>query len=136
MSVRSIDELMQLNTFLERYDYLKLTGSIGAITFGFDRWLNQSLYGSLEWKRVRDIVIIRDEGCDLGISDYPIIKGIVIHHMNPVSIEDLESRNLAVLDPRFLITTSIRTHQAIHYGNKSLLPKPFTERSPRDTRLW
>lgn len=136
MKNRTIYELFEYKTFMERFEYLKLTGSVGAITFGFDRYLNQSLYNSLEWKHVRDLVMIRDNGCDLGLDDYPIVTRVVIHHMNPVSVEDLEARDLAILDPEFLITTSIRTHQAIHFGNASLLPKKFVERLPGDTKLW
>lgn len=134
--IRTIEELLELDSFIERFNYLKFDGSVGAMTFGFDRYLNQKLYGSLEWKQIRDEVMIRDDGCDLGVEGYPIIGKLVIHHMNPISIKEVESKSLKVLDPRFLITTSIRTHQAIHYGNKDLLPKPFKERFSGDTRLW
>lgn len=134
--IRRYDELMALDTFEKRFDYLRLSSSVGFPTFGFDRYLNQVLYSSLEWKRIRDIVMIRDKGCDLAIEDYPIVTRVVIHHMNPVSVEDFKFKNLNMLKPEFLITTSIRTHQAIHYGNKELLPKPFRERFPGDTKLW
>lgn len=136
MTNRNVRKLFEYKTFMERFEYLKLVGVVGAATFGFDRYLNQMLYGSLEWKHVRDVVMLRDNGCDLALDDYPVLGRLVIHHMNPVSVEDLEDRDPSILDPDFLITTSLRTHQAIHYGNKSLLPKPFVERSYGDTKLW
>lgn len=136
MTLRTVHRLFEFKTFIERYEYLKLIGTVGAVTFGFDRYINQMLYTSLEWKQVRDKVMIRDNGCDLGLYDYPIIGRIVIHHMNPVSLEVIEARDPSILDPEFLITTSLRTHQAIHYGDKNLLPKPFVERSRGDTKLW
>ena len=136
MNIRNIEDLSLLETFMERYDYLKLDGFVGVSTFGFDRYLNQKFYSSLEWKQIRNAVIIRDNGCDLGLEDYPIVGKLVIHHMNPVSIKDIERRLTSILDPDFLITTSIRTHQAIHYGNRDLLPKPFQERFSGDTKLW
>lgn len=136
MTLRTVHRLFEFKTFIERYEYLKLIGTVGAVTFGFDRYINQMLYTSLEWKQVRDKVMIRDNGCDLGLYDYPIIGRIVIHHMNPVSLEAIEARDPSILDPEFLITTSLRTHQAIHYGDKNLLPKPFVERSRGDTKLW
>lgn len=134
--IRTIEELLELDTFMERFDYLKLDGSVGVITFGFDRYLNQKFYSSLEWKQIRDHVIIRDNGCDLGLEDYPIIGKLVIHHINPILIKDIERRTRIIMDPNFLITTSNRTHQAIHYGNRDLLPKPFQERFSGDTKLW
>lgn len=134
--IRTVNELYRLHTFIERFEYLQIKGSIGIATFGHDRYLNQMLYKSLEWKRIRDEVIIRDNGCDLGIEDYPIYTTVVVHHMNPISIEDLLAKDMSVLDPKYLITTSLRTHQAIHYGNASILEKPFVERFPGDTKLW
>lgn len=136
MKHRTIHELFSLKTFIERFEYLKLTGTVGAITFGFDRYMNQILYNSLEWKQVRDIVMIRDNGCDLGHYDYPIVGRVVIHHMNPLTLEDIENRESSIFNPEFLITTALKTHQAIHYGDKNLLPKPFVERSRGDTKLW
>ena len=136
ITYRTVDELFELRTFLERFDYLKLNGRVGVSTFGFDRYLNQRFYSSLEWKQVRDIVMLRDEGCDLGCSDHPIIGHIIIHHMNPVTAEDFSNWNHAVVDPQFLISTSQRTHQAIHYGDESLLPKKFKPRFGGDTKLW
>lgn len=136
MKHRIIHELFSLKTFIERFEYLKLTGTVGAITFGFDRYMNQILYNSLEWKQVRDIVMIRDNGCDLGHYDYPIVGRVVIHHMNPLTLEDIENRESSIFNPEFLITTALKTHQAIHYGDKNLLPKPFVERSRGDTKLW
>jgi hypothetical protein len=136
MSNKTIHKLFEFKTFIERFEYLKLVGTVGAVTFGFDRYINQMLYSSLEWKHVRDEVMIRDNGCDLGLYDYPIIGRIVIHHMNPISLEAIEVRDPSILNPEFLITTSLRTHQAIHYGNKELLPKPFVERSQGDNKLW
>ncbi len=136
MNNRTIHKLFEFKTFMERFEYLKLTGTVGQVTFGFDRYINQMLYRSLEWKSVRDTVILRDDGCDLGLYDYPVIGRIVIHHMNPVSLESIENRDPRILNPDFLITTSLRTHQAIHYGDKNLLPKPFVERFNGDTKLW
>ena len=134
--IRTIDELQKFKTFEERFNYLKLDGTVGAITFGFDRYINQKFYSSLEWKRIRDEVIVRDNGCDLGLEDYPIMTKLVIHHMNPLTQKELERKSSLVIDPNFLITTSILTHQAIHYGNFDLLPKPFKERFKGDTKLW
>jgi len=134
--IRKFSELRRLNTFEERYDYLRLLGSVGKDTFGFDRYLNQRFYTSLEWKRVRDEVILRDNGCDLGFSGFEIGDKIIVHHMNPILIEDFRDGNQDVLDPNFLICTSPRTHQAIHFGDKSLLPILPIARYPGDTRLW
>lgn len=134
--IKTYSELLRLPTFLERYYYLRLSGIVGESTFGFDRFLNQSLYKSKRWRRIRDDIIIRDEGCDLGLRDYQIGDRIIIHHMNPLSIEDIEEATDAVFDPRFLICVSPTTHNAIHFGDESLLPKLPIERRPGDTRLW
>lgn len=134
--IRTYRELRSLKTFEERYNYLKLAGTIGVVTFGYDRYLNQILYTSKEWKKARDIVIIRDEGCDLGMEDYEIQNGIWIHHMNPLTPEDIESGSPDILDPEFLISTSRRTHDAIHYGDISLLPKQHVDRRKNDTCPW
>jgi hypothetical protein len=128
--------MRQLKTFKERWEYLRLRGQVGESTFGFDRHLNQDFYTSREWRNVRKEVIIRDNGCDLGIPDLEIHEGLYIHHMNPLTIEDIESGNPDIIDPRFLITVSHLTHNAIHYGDERLLPKPFVERKPGDTNLW
>lgn len=134
--IRTYRELSRLKTFEERYNYLKLAGTIGVTTFGYDRYLNQILYTSREWKKARDIVIVRDEGCDLGMEDYEIQNGIWIHHMNPLTPEDIESGSPDILDPEFLISTSRRTHDAIHYGDISLLPKQHIDRRQNDTCPW
>lgn len=134
--IRRYSELVKLNTIEERYEYLKLSGTVGKQTWGWDRYFNQRFYFSKEWKRVRDLVIIRDGGCDLGIPGFEIHSKILIHHMNPIWIEDLRSGNPEILDPEFLITTCDRTHQAIHYGDISLLPQVPIERRPGDTKLW
>lgn len=134
--IRTYRELSRLKTFEERYNYLKLAGTIGVTTFGYDRYLNQILYTSREWKKARDIVIVRDEGCDLGMEDYEIQNGIWIHHMNPLTPEDIESGSPDILDPEFLISASRRTHDAIHYGDISLLPKQHIDRRQNDTCPW
>ena len=128
--------LSRFETFEERYDYLKLRGDVGARTFGFDRWVNQRFYKSQEWKHVRNHVITRDNGCDLGIEGYEIYSGLLVHHMNPISIEDLEHGEDWIIDPNFLITTSLQTHNAIHYGDESLLPRGPVVRKSGDTTLW
>lgn len=134
--IRSFTEIQEYFSFESRYNYLKLNGVVGDITFGFDRYLNQALYKSREWKRVRDLVIIRDNGCDLAIPDREIVGKIVVHHMNPITIEDVESRRDIVLDPEFLICVSNNTHLAIHYSDPSLLLKDPVTRKPGDTSPW
>ena len=133
---RRYSELKQLKTFDERFDYLRVGGKVGESTFGFDRYLNQAFYQSTEWIRVRRQVIIRDNGCDLGLDGYDIGGPIVIHHMNAITPEDLETFNPDVLNPEFLICVSTQTHKAIHYGDPKLLPKTYVERSPHDTCPW
>jgi hypothetical protein len=134
--IRSYHQLRRLDTFEERYDYLKLRGTIGVSTFGFDRWINQHFYKSREWKRARDYVIVRDNGCDLGILGYEIHSGLLVHHMNPISLDDVKHGEEWILDPNFLITTSLQTHNAIHYGDESLLPRGPIVRKSGDTKLW
>ena len=136
MRIRTYQELSRLETFDERYDYLKLGGQVGEATFGFDRWVNQRFYQSREWKLVRNRVIVRDDGCDLGVPGYEIEVKLLVHHINPLTPDDLEYGESWIFDPEFLITTSKMTHNAIHYGDKSLLPQPHVERKPGDTRLW
>lgn len=129
-------QLRRLETFEERFEYLSLQGQVGIATFGFDRYLNQGFYTSREWKHVRNEVILRDNGCDLGIEGYEIHSRLLVHHMNPVAPEDFDDNGEHMLDPRFLITTTHRTHNAIHYGNADLLARPFKPREPGDTKLW
>jgi hypothetical protein len=133
---RSYSELERLSTFDERYEYLRLDGQVGRSTFGFDRYINQNFYSSYEWKRVREQVIYRDDGCDLGVPGYEIHSGILIHHINPMRVDDVIHGAEWLIDPEYLITTTQRTHNAIHYSDISLLPKVVVARSPGDTRLW
>lgn len=133
---RTYSELKMLQTFDERFNYLKLLGKVGQETFGFDRYLNQNLYCSPEWKRVRRQVIIRDDGYDLGVDGYDLVGKIIVHHMNPITIEDIESGNPDIFDPEYLISVSEETHNAIHYGDRSLLPKQVIMRYAGDTKLW
>lgn len=136
MRIRRYAELEAIPTFEERFAYLELHGVVGAQTFGSDRWLNQRFYHSREWKSVRSYVIDRDRGCDLGVPGYEIYSDILVHHMNPLIMEDLSLDPAYALDPEFLITTTKRTHNAIHYGDESLLPRTVVARVPGDTRLW
>lgn len=135
-TIRSYTELITLPTFEERYRYLKLNGKVGEETFGFDRYLNQVFYNSKEWKQIRDFVIVRDRGCDLGIKDREIFGKILVHHMNPISLEDIARRSDYLLDPEYLICTVKNTHDAIHYGDESLLFTIPTERTRNDTCPW
>jgi hypothetical protein len=125
-----------LETFKERYDYLALRGVVGDSTFGFDRYINQQFYKSKQWEHVRHQVIARDLGCDLGVEGYEIHSRLMIHHMNPMTKLDITEGGSNILDPEFLITTTHRTHNAIHYGDERLLPRQLVERSPGDTKLW
>lgn len=135
--MRTYGELIKIEKFLDRYEYLKLNGSVGTETFGFDRWLNQIFYRSPEWKHIREEVIIRDDGCDLGIRDRPIGGRIYVHHMNPIDVKSIVERKSILLNPDFLICCSHNTHEAIHYGNSDiLLPDKFVERKPNDTIPW
>ena len=134
---RTYSELRKLPTFEDRFEYLKLGGAVGRETFGWDRWLNQRLYHTPEWWRVRREVILRDEGCDLGIPDRLITGRIFVHHINPIDAADITKRSQIVLDPEYLITVSKETHDAIHYGSFDLLvPSTVTERKPNDTVPW
>ena len=135
--IRTYKELSQLKTFEERFEYLKLGGLVGVDTFGFDRYLNQMLYRSSEWKTIRHKVIVRDNGCDLGCDDHEIFgQRIIVHHMNPISIEDIKEGSKFLLNPEFLITTIHSTHNAIHYGDGSLLVSAPIERRQNDTCPW
>lgn len=133
--IRRYSELRQLTTFKERFDYLKLGGSVGESTFGFDRYLNQTFYRSPEWKRVRNEVILRDDGCDMGMTDFPA-NHIIVHHMNPITAEMIEDRDDILLNPEYLICVSHDTHNAIHFGDENLLPKMPIERRPNDMCPW
>ena len=134
--MRNYDEMSLRTTFLKRFRYLVLGGELGAETFGFDRHLNQTFYASREWKQARDIAIIRDQGCDLGIPGREIHDKVLVHHMNPIQPRDLIHFNEDILDPNFLICVSHRTHNAIHYGDESQLPSDIIVRRPGDTTLW
>ena len=135
-SIRTYSELVLLPTFEERYEYLRLNGRVGEETFGFDRWLNQTFYKSEEWLSMRDKIIVRDNGCDLGISGRDIYSRILIHHMNPITKEDILRRSDILLNPEYLICVTPNTHRAIHYGNSNLLIKDLIERRPNDTCPW
>lgn len=134
--IRTYSELMQYETFEDRFKYLSLKGEVGSETFGFDRYLNQRFYRSTEWKQVRDFIIVRDSGCDLGIPGREIHRHIIVHHMNPLSISDITDSTTFLLDPEFLICVSNNTHQAIHYGSEDLLITEPIERTPHDTCPW
>jgi hypothetical protein len=125
-----------LNTIEERFRYLSLRGVVGDMTFGFDRYLNQQFYRSKQWRDIRNHIIVRDNGCDLGVEDYEIHDRIYIHHMNPMTVNDIVDDDPSILDPEFLIAVTHRTHNAIHYGDESLLPRQLVERRPGDTKLW
>lgn len=134
--IRSYSDFRRLTTFEDRFRYLALKGVVGSTTFGFDRYMNQKFYTSREWRRARQVVIVRDNGCDLGIEGYEIHKGLVIHHMNPMTVKNLRDSDPSILDPEFLITTTHDTHNAIHYGDERLLRMPLVERKVGDTKLW
>ena len=134
--IRTYTELIKLETFEERFDYLKLDGRVGTSTFGFDRYLNQIFYTSYAWRQVRRDVIVRDEACDLAIPSRAIFGNIRVHHMNPITVEDLELQKDIALDPEFLICVSLNTHNAIHFGNKNNLFDLPKERREGDTTLW
>ena len=135
-NIRTYSDLITLPTFKERYKYLRLDGIVGEETFGFDRYINQIFYKSKEWLEVRDYVIIRDNGCDLGIEGHEIHNRILIHHMNPIRKEDILNRSDILLNPEYLITTTKRTHDAIHYGDKNILLDTPIERIKNDTCPW
>lgn len=134
--IRSYSEIITIDNFLDRFNYLKLGGSVGAETFGFDRYINQRFYTSREWMRVRDFVITRDFGCDLGVYWYEIYDKVYVHHMNPINANDIKMNTDILLNPEYLITTSFNTHNAIHYGDINLLDIGYNERSPNDTCPW
>lgn len=136
MESRTYSEMRRFETFVERFRYLALRGRVGEATFGFNRWMNQDFYTSREWRQARDDIIVRDNGCDLGLDGYEIHKGLYIHHLNPITPAQIEAGDDALFDPSNLITVSHRTHNAIHYGDESLLPQPLVERKRGDTKLW
>lgn len=136
MSIRCYSELIEIPTFEERYRYLQLNGSVGKDTFGFDRYMNQAFYQSREWKRVRDLVIMRDNGCDLGVEGYTIYGKVLIHHMNPITVKDIATVSSFLMNPEYLICVSHTTHNAIHYGDENLIPKGPIIRTPNDTCPW
>lgn len=136
--IKCYSELVRFPNFKERYEYLRLNGAVGKETFGFDRYMNQAFYRSPEWRRVRDYVVARDNGCDLGIEGHEIHRSVkvIIHHMNPILPEDIRDRNDMILDPEYLITTIHDTHLAIHYGDEKLLMQEPVKRFPGDTCPW
>ena len=134
--IRSYSELERLDTFEDRFEYLSLKSNVGDIRFGYDRFINQAFYNSREWRQVRHHVIVRDQGCDLGIMGYEIFDRLHVHHMNPMSIDDIVEAEDMILDPEFLITTTQLTHNAIHFGDSSILRKKYVERTAGDTKLW
>jgi hypothetical protein len=134
--IRTYRDLSRLGTIEERYAYLKLSGRVGEATFGSDRWVNQKFYSSEEWGQIRSYVIVRDQGCDLGMFEFRIHKGLHIHHMNPMTLDQIRDGDESILDPEYLVTVSQRTHNAIHYGNEELLPRLPVVRRPGDTKLW
>lgn len=136
MRIRTYTELSRLETFEERFEYLSLSGEVGRETFGFDRFLNQDFYRSRQWRSARNFVIARDLGNDLGVEGFSIHDRILVHHMNPMTPEDIAHGDESILDPEYLITTKHNTHNAIHYGDASFLQTTFVERTPGDTTLW
>ena len=134
--IKSYSTVILLPTLEERFEYLRLNGKVGAETFGYDRYLNQVLYHDPEWRRTRNDVIIRDNGCDLGVEGHEIKGRILVHHINPITIEDIQLRRYCIFDLNNLICTSHDTHNAIHYGDANLLPKNPIERKPNDTCPW
>lgn len=136
MTDLSYSKLARLNTFEERFEYLSLKSTVGDRTFGGERWMNQEFYRSREWKLARHHVIARDLGCDLGLEGYDIHEKIIIHHMNPMTRDQIANGDSVITDPEFLISVTHNTHNAIHFGDKRQLPGPMIERRPGDTRLW
>lgn len=134
--LRTYTDLSRLQTFEDRFAYLSLKGQVGERTFWGDRWLNQAFYRSTQWRNLRHHIIARDLGCDLGVEGYEIHSHILIHHMNPMRVDDIVHGDSSILDPEFLISTVHQTHNAIHYGDEKLLPRQLVERRPGDTKLW
>lgn len=134
--IRVYSELHRFSTFEDRFHYLALRGQVGDSTFGYDRYINQAFYRSREWRGIRNDVIVRDNGCDLGVSGFEIHDKVLIHHMNPMTVDDIVDGDENILDSRFLITVTHKTHNAIHFGDERMLPRQYTARVPGDTRLW
>ena len=134
--IRTYSELIRIPSFEDRFEYLKLKGGVGVTTFGFDRYLNQKFYRSKEWKQLRNEVILRDQGCDMAMSGHEIFDKIIIHHMNPIEQKQIVDRDIGILDPNYLVCVSAMTHNAIHYGDFSLIDFRYSERKPGDTLLW
>lgn len=136
MIVKTYSELIRLEKYMDRYQYLMLSGRVGQETFGYERFLNQSLYKSYEWRSVRDEVIVRDHGCDLGMEGYEIYGSIIVHHMNPITMDDIQNRDEDIFNPEYLVSTSFSTHNAIHYGDEGLLITEPIIRTKNDTCPW
>ena len=136
MTIKTYSELIALQTYEERFDYLQLNGVVGKETFGYDRYLHQILYRTAEWKRFRRDMILRDNGCDLGCEGYEIFGNILVHHINPITVEDVVNRNPCIFDPNNVICTSLNTHNAIHYGDETNLITEPVVRKPNDTCPW
>lgn len=136
MIVKTYSELIRLEKYMDRYQYLMLSGRVGQETFGYERFLNQSLYKSYEWRSVRDEVIVRDHGCDLAMEGYEIYGSIIVHHMNPITMDDIQNRNEDIFNPEYLVSTSFSTHNAIHYGDEGLLITEPIIRTKNDTCPW
>ncbi len=134
--LKTYSELIQFSSFKDRFDYLKLNGSVGAETFGYDRYLNQALYRSYEWRKFRRDIIARDRGCDLGVDGFDIKSRLIVHHINPITLDQIENRDPMIFDPNNVICVSHNTHEAIHYGDESSLPKDPIMRFSGDTKLW
>lgn len=134
--LRTYSELCQNGSFEDRFRYLSLKGTVGESTFGSERYLNQRFYGSREWRQLRSHIIIRDQGCDLGVEGYEIHQRLYIHHLNPIRRDQIIHGDRDILDPEFLIATTHQTHNAIHYGDERQLPKQLVVRQPGDTKLW
>lgn len=134
--LRTYTELSQLTSLEDRYEYLRLDGRVAETTFGFDRWVNQAFYRSYEWKQARQAIIARDLGMEYGTPDVPIQGTYYIHHMNPITMQDIEEGSDNLLDPEFLITCGLNAHNAVHFGDKSQLPQPYIPRTKSDTKLW
>ena len=136
VKTKTYSELIRLEKYMDRYQYLMLSGRVGQETFGYERFLNQSLYKSHEWRSVRDEVIVRDHGCDLGMEGYEIYGSIIVHHMNPITMDDIQNRNEDIFNPEYLVSTSFSTHNAIHYGDEGLLITEPIIRTKNDTCPW
>lgn len=134
--IRTYSELVKIDSFKERFDYLRIGGKVGDVTFGYDRYLNQLLYTSKRWRKLRDEILIRDEGCDMAHPDWVIPGKIIVHHMNPIELEDLEEGNEEVFDPEYLVCVSATTHIAIHFSDDKLLPQEYVPRHSGDTCPW